>query len=102
VLLQHFQALPAGFDRCGHCDNCVRLAKHAAQEARQASAREAEDAALEAPTTPRPCFAPGDEVRVRRYGRGRVTAADALSVNVEFANGEQRSFLPDWVRALSA
>ena len=91
VLLEHLQALPQGFDRCGHCDNCVRLAQHLQEEA----GKGADDAAPAA--SAKAVFAPGDEVRVRRYGRGRVVAADALSVDVEFANGERRCFLPDWV-----
>lgn len=96
VLLEHFQAVPAGFDRCGHCDNCRHLAAHDAAEAGRA-----DEAAETAPVAPaRPAFAPGDEVRVRRYGRGRVAAADALTVDVEFPNGERRCFLPDWVTPL--
>jgi ATP-dependent DNA helicase RecQ len=39
---------------------------------------------------------------VRRYGLGVVTAADALSVTVEFKNGEQRCFLPEWVSRAAA
>jgi ATP-dependent DNA helicase RecQ len=93
VLLEHLHAVPPGFDRCGHCDNCVRVARHL-QQMRQ-------EAAAPAPPTVQPAahaaFAPGETVRVRRYGRGRVTAADTLSVTVQFANGEERCFLPEWV-----
>lgn len=93
VLLEHLRAMPEGFDRCGHCDNCERIARYE-QEARQ-----------HGPAPPPPqgaspahaAFRPGEAVRVRRYGLGQVTAADALSVTVQFANGEQRCFLPDWV-----
>lgn len=96
VLLQHFDALPAGFDRCGHCDNCVRLARHEA-ELRAAEAEAPDDT----PVAPaRAAFGSGDEVRVRRYGRGRVVSADALSVDVEFPGGERRCFVPDWVTPL--
>jgi ATP-dependent DNA helicase RecQ len=94
VLLEHLQAMPAGFDRCGHCDNCVRLAQHLQDVAARPDVAES--------STPdeRPAFAAGDEVRVRRYGRGRVMTANALQVDVEFANGERRCFLPDWVAPL--
>jgi ATP-dependent DNA helicase RecQ len=93
VLLTHFGAVPSGFDRCGHCDNCRRLAAHAAQAAQQAPD---DTASAPGPAAPRP-LAAGDAVRVRRYGRGRVRSADALSVDVEFPNGEVRCFVPDWV-----
>jgi ATP-dependent DNA helicase RecQ len=91
VLLEHLQALPRGFDRCGHCDNCVRLAQHLREEAGKGADEAAPAVSAKA------VFSAGDEVRVRRYGRGRVVAADALSVDVEFASGERRCFLPDWV-----
>jgi ATP-dependent DNA helicase RecQ len=94
VLLEHLDALPAGFDRCGHCDNCVRLAQHLRDEAARPYVDEASS------SVERPAFATGDEVRVRRYGRGRVVAANALQVEVEFASGERRCFLPDWVAPL--
>ena len=96
VLLEHLQALPPGFDRCGHCDNCVRLALHLREEAAKP------DGETASPSPQRPRLEPGDEVRVRRYGRGRVVAADALSVDVEFAGGERRCFLPDWVAPVRA
>lgn len=85
----------APFDGCGHCDNCHRIAA-ARQEALQ---RADQTPAEAAPATARAAFAPGDWVQVRRYGRGVVTAADALSVTVEFAGGERRCFQRDYVRA---
>lgn len=104
VLLEHLAALPPGFDRCGHCDNCVRLAVHEAEQHEAsgqegggagATGRDSANGHAEGPT-----LAVGDEVRVRRYGRGRVVAADALAVDVEFPNGERRCFLPEWVSAV--
>ncbi|MGM9491744.1 RecQ family ATP-dependent DNA helicase [Ideonella sp. YS5] len=94
VLLEHLQALPPGFDRCGHCDNCASLAKHLRDQAERPDEPDAATPAARA------AFEAGDEIRVRRYGRGRVVAADALQVDVEFANGERRCFLPDWVAPL--
>jgi hypothetical protein len=40
----------------------------------------------------------GDEVRVPRYGTGRVREAAGDEVTVEFANGDARTFLRSYVR----
>jgi ATP-dependent DNA helicase RecQ len=101
VLLQHFSALPEGFSQCGGCDNCARIAWHL-QEALAAQAQQEEAEPDASASTPRAAFSVGDAVRVRRYGLGVVTAADALSVTVEFKNGEQRCFLPEWVSRAAA
>ena len=42
-------------------------------------------------------FAPGDAVRARRYGKGTVVTADALSITVLFGDGVQRSFHPEFI-----
>ena len=42
-------------------------------------------------------FAVGDRVRTRRHGPAEVVAVDALGVTVAFANGQQRSFLPQFL-----
>ena len=104
VLLEHLGSLPPGFDRCGHCDNCVRLARHLQDHAPQQERHEPRDSARTKPgaDSDRPLFAIDDEVRVRRYGRGRVTSVDATSVCVEFPNGESRCFLADWVTSIPA
>ena len=45
-------------------------------------------------------YAAGDEVRVPRYGAGRVTKSAGDEVTVEFPNGEQRTFLRSYVRRI--
>lgn len=106
TLLDHFGARPDGFDACGHCDNCRRRA--AADQEAEAEARATalanrltgeNDGAAAAPA-PAARFSPGQPVRVKRYGRGTVVAASAQQVEVAFAQGERRSFLPDYVAAL--
>lgn len=88
----------AGFERCGNCDNCLRMARHE----RQANGIGATDAAPEPPKVlERSCFAPGQLVRVRRYGRGRVLEASAESVTVEFgSDAGHRCFDPAYVQAI--
>ena len=88
--------------RCGACDNCVRLARHErAQAARDAQAEPVAEEEAGA-TSPRVAFAKGDSVRVPRYGVGSVASADAVSVTIEFADGSQRCFQPQFVRPVLA
>ncbi len=91
VLLEHLEGDP-GAAECQGCDNCRRLAAH-----RLASqpAGEAEQTAASEPVKPK--FSAGDAVKARRYGRGIVVAADALSVTIEFARGMRRCFQPGFV-----
>ncbi|MES3001547.1 MAG: RecQ family ATP-dependent DNA helicase [Pseudomonadota bacterium] len=92
-LLEHM-AGEAPFERCGHCDNCRRIAAHESvldEIARQPSGGEAtakDDA---------PAFNRGDVVKVKRYGRGLVEEANALQVTVTFSDGAKRCFQPDYV-----
>lgn len=93
VLLDHFEARPAGFDRCGHCDNCLRLATHEREAAQAVPTGPAQ-----ADGAPRSEWTAGEACSVRRYGRGIVERADALQVEVRFPNGELRCFLPEAVQ----
>jgi ATP-dependent DNA helicase RecQ len=95
VLLAHLEGeRPA--ERCTTCDNCRRLMLHEARSARAAaSSPDAPDpAAAQAPSP----FAPATPVRVKRYGVGQVVHANAMSVQIEFADGSLRDFHPDFVR----
>ncbi len=97
VLLEHLEG-EAGRERCGHCDNCVRIARqeqvlaHEGPQEPQAAAAPREEAAPEAPA-----FRKGDVVMVRRYGRGEVREAGPLQVTVAFADGSLRTFQPAFV-----
>src|SRR5205085_8229856 len=61
AILDYF-AVTAPWDRCGHCDNCARARS------------EAPAPALELKPPSRPSLRPGDAVRLRRFGEGRVRA----------------------------
>jgi ATP-dependent DNA helicase RecQ len=101
VLLEHLEG-ESPFERCGHCDNCRRIAAHEAvvedllrrNEDRERVEEEEEDTG--------PGFARGDLVEVRRYGRGVVEEATATQVTVAFADRTRRSFLPEYVRRARA
>ena len=96
VLLEHFDE-PAEFERCGGCDICRR---HAALQSEAATPRPA----VEEEVAPGPpagsagaAFAPGQAVRVPRFGEGRVAACDAQTVTIDFAGGGRRSFMSAYV-----
>ncbi|HET8747046.1 MAG TPA: RecQ family ATP-dependent DNA helicase [Ramlibacter sp.] len=100
VLLEHLED-GAPFERCGHCDNCRRIAAHeAVVEELLRSAPEPEEAGAEANAAP--VFARGDLVEVRRYGRGVVQEASDTQVTVVFADRSKRTFLPEYVRKARA
>ncbi len=97
VLLDHLEG-EAPLERCGHCDNCRRIAAHEAVLDHLMS--QPQDGAQEQPSNPAhetPPFSRGDIVQVKRYGRGIVDEASALQVTVAFADGSRRCFQPDYV-----
>jgi len=97
VLLQYFDE-DAGFERCGSCDNCARIAAREAAAA-AAPAQPPDDGEPALSTVARhAAFAAGDAVKVRRYGQGSVVAADADTVTVVFAGGVERCFQAGYVK----
>jgi ATP-dependent DNA helicase RecQ len=87
IILDYFGE-SAQWERCGHCDNCLRIEK---ERARPAIA----DTTAEPAVTTR--LRPGLHVRVPKYGRGAVEATAGDSVTVRFASGETREFLRAYV-----
>jgi len=94
VMLEYFGEHLDG-DRCGHCDNCLRDA----QRARQKTADE-HALRVQPPKRRRREYVRGDQVRVPRYGAGRVRDSTGDEVTVEFANGDARTFLRSYVRRI--
>ncbi|WP_336298502.1 RecQ family zinc-binding domain-containing protein [Acidovorax sp. NCPPB 3576] len=116
VLLEYFEPSEAP-QRCGTCDNCVRmgalaqqaLTERAADTVRKLGTGGTGNAAdkhpaakaeiLEGPVPPSAkALELGASVRVKRYGQGIVAAIDAISITVNFADGSQRCFQPDFVQ----
>jgi ATP-dependent DNA helicase RecQ len=97
VLMEHLEG-EAPFERCDHCDNCLRIKAHEAvvEELLRKAPAAAQEPAASASTTL--TFARGDVVEVRRYGRGVVEEASPTQVTVAFADRSRRSFLPEYVR----
>jgi len=99
VLLEHLEG-EANFERCKHCDNCLRIAR---QEEAMAKAAEGQDERAQDEDSPaRAVFASGDIVVVKRYGRGEVRQATAMEVSVAFADGSVRTFQPEFVNKARA
>ena len=116
VLLDNFDE-SEGFEACGTCDNCIRIAAAfaAAEREREGEVLEANPVGSEAPgvdptpparpsagVTGPPAAAPlperGEIVSVPRYGRGIVDAVDAEGITVVFPEGSRRVFLAAFVR----
>ena len=86
AILDYF-ALTPPWESCGHCDNCTRTVP-------------AEAPALALKPAAKPALRPGEAVRLRRFGEGRVRAVRGEQVEVEFADGSRRQFLSGYVRPL--
>jgi len=116
VLLEYFdESLPFEGERCGACDNCLRIQAAACATAEVPGSAAARDAQHRRPGHDRPGYAqmqpaesgqirwrPQDEVRVPRYGTGRVEQASIDEVEVRFADGSSRRFVASYVRPVAA
>ena len=101
LVLDHLEG-EAPFERCGHCDNCRRIAAHEAVVEDLLRREQAQEEEEDAQDSESPVFARGDLVEVRRYGRGVVEEATTTQVTVAFADRSRRSFLPEYVRRARA
>jgi ATP-dependent DNA helicase RecQ len=101
AILDYYGDTPAA-ERCGVCDNCVNPPQidvaPDAIVAKESSADEAAARKQKEPRKPR-IWAPGDAVRVPRYGAGEVALASGEQVAVQFPDGSTRTFLASYVRA---
>ncbi|MEJ8851581.1 RecQ family ATP-dependent DNA helicase [Variovorax rhizosphaerae] len=97
LLLAHLEG-EAPRERCGTCDNCRRIALFEAQSGQPGEGCDTGSEPIKLAPPANPIFLPQASVRVKRYGVGQVVAADALAVDIEFADGSKRSFHPDFVR----
>ena len=92
LLLRHLGS--HGTLPCGACDNCVRRAMYA-QSSADAADDESAPGASETKT-----FRSGQRVRTRRHGPATVVSSSADGVQVRFDNGQERSFLPEFLVAM--
>jgi len=95
VLLDGFhEALPGGAERCGQCDNCVRLAS---QPPERLAEPEPVPRMIEPRATPSP-FDVGDAVKAPRHGEGVVSAVRGDEIAVKFPDRSTRTFLAAFLR----
>ncbi len=96
-LLDHLEDDGPVIERCGTCDNCLRLAEHEVLMAQTGDADRRSRSAETIVVAPELRFTVGQRVKTRRHGAAEVVAADALSITVLLHNGEMRSFQPDFL-----
>ena len=95
VLLEGFdETLPGGVERCGGCDNCVRLASQAAERLPEP---EPIPRLIEARPAPAP-FEIGQAVKAPRYGEGVVAAIRGDEIDVKFPDRSTRTFLAAFLK----
>lgn len=87
VLLEYFDEPMVEGERCGHCDNCLRP---------PAEPEPVEEIVVPSVAAVSP-FKAGDDVRVPRYGDGRVEGVAGEEVTVAFPDGSKRAFVAEYV-----
>jgi ATP-dependent DNA helicase RecQ len=96
LLLDYFADEVDGFEKCCRCDNCLNPPAAVLTEAIEIRDDEF-DREPEPEPDPATSFEAGATVRVPKYGEGVVQAVAGDQVTIAFPDGEQRSFLKDFV-----
>jgi ATP-dependent DNA helicase RecQ len=96
LLLDYFGDEVEGFEKCCRCDNCLN--PPAAVLLDDIEIRDDEfDREPEPAPDPASSFDAGDRVKVPKYGEGVVLSVAGEQVTIDFPDGEQRSFLKEFV-----
>jgi ATP-dependent DNA helicase RecQ len=96
LLLDYFGDEVEGFEKCCRCDNCLN--PPAAVLLEDIEIRDDEfDHEPEPAPDPATTFEAGARVQVPKYGEGVVVSTSGDQVCIEFPDGEQRSFMKDFV-----
>jgi ATP-dependent DNA helicase RecQ len=96
LLLDYFGDEVDGFEKCCRCDNCLN--PPAAVLLDDIEIRDDEfDREPEPAPDPATTFEDGAHVKVPKYGEGVVVSSSGDQVCIEFPDGEQRSFMKDFV-----
>jgi ATP-dependent DNA helicase RecQ len=100
LLLDYFADEVDGFEKCCRCDNCLN--PPAAVLTEDIEIRDDEfDREPEPAPDPASIFAPGERVTVPKYGEGEVVSCAGDQVAIVFPDGEQRSFLKEFVQHMT-
>ena len=96
TLLEGFdESLPGDVERCGHCDNCARLASQAVELLPEP---EPVPRLIEITATSNSPFELGDVVKAPRYGEGVVASIKGEEIGVRFPDKSQRTFLATFLK----
>jgi ATP-dependent DNA helicase RecQ len=96
LLLDYFGDEVEGFEKCCRCDNCLNPPAAVLEDI---EIRDDEfDREPEPEPDPSSSFEPGARVKVAKYGEGVVAAVAGEQVTITFPDGEQRSFLKEFVQ----
>jgi len=99
LLLDYFGDEVDGFEKCCRCDNCLNPPAAVLEDI---EIRDDEfDREPEPEPDPSSTFEPGARVKVPKYGEGVVVSVAGDQVCIEFPDGEQRSFIKDFVEHVS-
>jgi ATP-dependent DNA helicase RecQ len=100
LLLDYFGDDVEGFEKCCRCDNCLN--PPAAVLLDEIEIRDDEfDREPEPAPDPASSFEAGARVKVPKYGEGVVLSMAGDQVTIDFPDGEQRSFMKDFVEHLA-
>jgi ATP-dependent DNA helicase RecQ len=100
TLLEGFgETLPDGAGRCGHCDNCVRLASQSTELLREP---EPVPRLLDATAFSNSLFEVGEAVKAPRYGEGVVASVKGDQICVRFPDKSLRTFLAEFLKKAKA
>jgi ATP-dependent DNA helicase RecQ len=100
LLLDYFGDEVEGFEKCCRCDNCLN--PPAAVLLDEIEIRDDEfDREPEPAPDPASSFEAGARVKVPKYGEGVVLSMAGDQVTIDFPDGEQRSFMKDFVEHLA-
>jgi ATP-dependent DNA helicase RecQ len=95
LLLDYFGDEVEGFEKCCRCDNCLNPPAAVLEDI---EIRDDEfDREPEPEPDPASTFEPGARVKVPKYGEGVVLSVAGDQVAIDFPDGEQRSFMKDFV-----
>ncbi|MEW7849263.1 ATP-dependent DNA helicase RecQ [Massilia aurea] len=95
LILDYFDDKVAGFENCCKCDNCLNPPALLLTEGIEIRDDEFDhEPAIEAPA---PKFAVGARAASAKYGEGVVTAVAGDQVTLDFADGESRTFMVDFL-----
>ena len=100
TLLEGFgETLPDDAARCGHCDNCVRLASQAIELLPEP---EPVPRLLEVTAFSNSLFEVGEAVKAPRYGEGVVASVKGDQISVRFPDRSLRTFLAEFLKKAKA